>query len=47
MSRVLEAVGGGGSIDVVRATDEDEEAAKRRLISVGSVPQSFNLLSDV
>ncbi|KAI0821545.1 WD40-repeat-containing domain protein [Irpex lacteus] len=34
LSRVLEAVGGGGATDVVRLTDEDEEA-KRRVIHVG------------
>ena len=37
LSRVLEAVGGGGSTDVIRMTDEDQEAAKKRLISVGYV----------
>ncbi|KAJ3475698.1 hypothetical protein NLI96_g11667 [Meripilus lineatus] len=30
-----EAVGGAGSADVVRVNEEDEQAAKRRLISVG------------
>ncbi|KAI0091715.1 WD40 repeat-like protein [Irpex rosettiformis] len=34
LSRVLEAVGGGGPTDVIRMTDEDQEAAKKRLISV-------------
>lgn len=37
LSRIMEAVGGGGSTDVIRMTDEDQEAAKRRLISVGYV----------
>lgn len=34
LSRVPEAVGGGGATDVIRMTDEDQEAAKKRLISV-------------
>ncbi|THH02710.1 hypothetical protein EW026_g195 [Hermanssonia centrifuga] len=35
LSRVMEAVGGAGSIGVIRITDEDQQAAKKRLISVG------------
>ena len=39
LSRVLEAVGGAGSTDVVRLTEEDEANAKKRHISVGCVFQ--------
>ncbi|KAI0343214.1 pre-rRNA-processing protein IPI3 [Trametopsis cervina] len=35
LNGVLEAVGGGGATDVIRMTDEEQQATKRRLISVG------------
>ena len=37
LSRIMEAVGGAGSTDVIRITDEDEQAARKRLITVGYV----------
>ena len=40
LSRALEAIGGGGSTDVVRLTEEDEENVKKRLIPVGWVQMS-------
>lgn len=40
LSRALEAVGGAGSTDVIRLTDEDQEDTKKRLISVGCVALS-------
>lgn len=33
----MEAVGGGGVNDTIRINDEDPQAAKKRLISVGYV----------
>lgn len=40
LSRVLEAVGGAGSTDIVRPTEEDEDSLKKRLIPVGCVQTS-------
>lgn len=37
LSRVMEAVGGAGSADVIRISDEDQQAARKRLIVVGYV----------
>ena len=37
LSRIMEAVGGAGSTDVIRITDEDAHAVRRRLIAVGYV----------
>lgn len=37
LSRAMEAVGGAGSTDVIRITDEDLQAARKRLIAVGYV----------
>lgn len=37
LSRAMEAVGGAGSMDMIRITDEDLQAARKRLIAVGYV----------
>ncbi|PSR76142.1 hypothetical protein PHLCEN_2v8640 [Hermanssonia centrifuga] len=43
LSRVMEAVGGAGSIGIIRITDEDQQAAKMRLISVGQPIESLSI----
>lgn len=43
LSRVMEAVGGGGSTDVVRITDEDQQAARKRLIAVDQPVTSMTI----
>ena len=37
LSRAIEAIGGAGSTEVIRMTDDDQLAARRRLITVGYV----------
>lgn len=42
LGRAMEAVGGAGSTDIIRITDEDQQASRRRLITVGYVFISFS-----
>ncbi|GJE91052.1 WD40 repeat-like protein [Phanerochaete sordida] len=42
-SRIMEAVGGAGSTDIIRITDEDQQAARKRLITVDQPVTSMML----
>ncbi|EKM49939.1 uncharacterized protein PHACADRAFT_166518 [Phanerochaete carnosa HHB-10118-sp] len=43
LSRTMEAVGGAGSTDVIRITDEDQQAARKRLIAVDQPVMSMTI----